>query len=129
MMKRPSGVKRPENSRPTEAHRRDPARRRINLMSWFRRLLSSVKGNNTEQAALLRRRGDELAAEGSLVEAAAAYDESIKLGGFDRAAYLKLAEFYFDAYQPQEARETLRRLVAAAPDDGETYRALIKVSL
>jgi predicted Zn-dependent protease len=77
----------------------------------------------------LRRRGDEMATAGALTEASEAYEEAIRLGGFDRAAYLKLAEFYFDAYQPQEARDTLRRLVDAAPDEGETYRGLIKISL
>ena len=98
-------------------------------MSWLKELLHVGEKKDLERAALLHQRGDQLAGEGSLNDAAKAYEESIKLGESDHAVYIKLAETYFDAYQPQEARDTLRRLVDAAPDDGETYRNLIKICL
>ena len=98
-------------------------------MSWFRRLLRTVTGKDPERAALLSRRGDELAAEGSFTEAAEAYEESIRLGEFDRTTYFKLARAYLNAYEPQKADAAMRRLIEADPENSETYREVIRFYL
>lgn len=87
------------------------------------------KRKDLERAARLRQRGDELAGEGSLSEAAEAYEESIRLGEFDRSIYIKLVETYFNAYNPQEADATLQKLVDANPHDTQTYRDIIRICL